>query len=899
MKKFLLSLVALLMSTMMFAGEYTFTYTTGDGSGDGSKWVYNNDQFTITQTKSGSTDINTTYQTLRLYKGHGMSIVANADNVAILSVTFLCDTKDYASTLASCTATTAGSWSNSGTEATFTLATPGASFEFTADKAQVRFSKIVISYSQNGETVIATPEFSIPAGNYYEAQNVSLSSKEGTIYYSLDGENYSKYTAPIAVSATTTISAYCEVDGKKSAVKSVTYAIAKNYASLDELLKETPTADGWPVIVPIENEEIVSFYFATAGTTQYRNGAYLARQAGGKNFELYCSGVPEDWAEGDKVSGIAKGVYQSYNGQWEISLVSWDGLYTGEFRSVLPPTISFDEETKTVTITPADPSYSTFYTLDGTDPTDASEVYEGPFTIEFTTIVKAISTNDDDESSAVATKECSVKMAGATLTDCASLAVSCTATSQDDATEVTFAFSDLLVTGVNGSNVFVSDATGSFLLYGKGATFARGDKLSGNVKGKLYSYNNLPELSVSDWSNVTVASSGNSVTPAKADASAITKADASKFVRFEGLTFDSQETVSNKVNYILKQGDAAVVLRDNFGNLSDIAFNADCKYNLNVFVIPFKDDIQYYAVTVDDIEVVSDKAEAENVFYSDWMINLTDGEFTLSFGADADNDDYYTKSDGARSFTSSDPSVATVDNNGVITPVAPGFTTITFHTASTAKYQEGVATMGLAVISAEHENTLDDPFEVGDVKALVNFTQETDSLWVRGYIVGCVDGSFKNEKAFFGATEGAIDPVNTNILISMNPNAKDVSECIPVELPNKKKIDGVEVREILGLVSHPENLGKEIWIHANPEKYFSVPGLKGINAYSWVGGTGSVKEDVNKDGKVNATDVMLVYNYILSATSPEAKAGEPCDVNGDGKVNATDIMVIYNYILAH
>ncbi|MCQ2113216.1 MAG: M6 family metalloprotease domain-containing protein [Bacteroidaceae bacterium] len=58
-------------------------------------------------------------------------------------------------------------------------------------------------------------------------------------------------------------------------------------------------------------------------------------------------------------------------------------------------------------------------------------------------------------------------------------------------------------------------------------------------------------------------------------------------------------------------------------------------------------------------------------------------------------------------------------------------------------------------------------------------------------------------------------------------------------------------------------------------------------------------EDVNRDGKVNATDVMLIYNYILASSSPEVATDEPCDVNKDGKVNATDVMIIYNYILAH
>lgn len=56
------------------------------------------------------------------------------------------------------------------------------------------------------------------------------------------------------------------------------------------------------------------------------------------------------------------------------------------------------------------------------------------------------------------------------------------------------------------------------------------------------------------------------------------------------------------------------------------------------------------------------------------------------------------------------------------------------------------------------------------------------------------------------------------------------------------------------------------------------------------------QHDVNGDGTVNATDVMNIYNLILSTDATDDKSR---DVNGDGKVNATDVMMIYNYILSH
>lgn len=73
--------------------------------------------------------------------------------------------------------------------------------------------------SSSSTPVVATPIFNPPAGNYYAAQNVTITtSTEGaTIYYTTDGsdpdENSSIYTDPIAISSTTTLKARAYKDG--------------------------------------------------------------------------------------------------------------------------------------------------------------------------------------------------------------------------------------------------------------------------------------------------------------------------------------------------------------------------------------------------------------------------------------------------------------------------------------------------------------------------------------------------------------------------------------------------------------------------------------------------------------------------------------------------------------
>ena len=86
-----------------------------------------------------------------------------------------------------------------------------------------------------GETpevpIVAAPTFSIEAGTYTEAQEVTLSAAEGTIHYTLDGTTpnaeSTEYTVPIVLDecGTTTIKAIAISGENTSSVASATYTI--------------------------------------------------------------------------------------------------------------------------------------------------------------------------------------------------------------------------------------------------------------------------------------------------------------------------------------------------------------------------------------------------------------------------------------------------------------------------------------------------------------------------------------------------------------------------------------------------------------------------------------------------------------------------------------------------
>ena len=92
---------------------------------------------------------------------------------------------------------------------------------------------------------------------------------------------------------------------------------------------------------------------------------------------------------------------------------------------------------------------------------------------------------------------------------------------------------------------------------------------------------------------------------------------------------------------------------------------------------------------------------------------------------------------------------------------------------------------------------------------------------VTGYIVGAVN-SKPESGSEFGTTT-----VNTNLLISDNPDTNDYTECLIVQLPKGN------IRDSLNLANNPGNYQKQVKITGSIEKYFNLAGLKSPTAYEF------------------------------------------------------------------
>lgn len=105
----------------------------------------------------------------------------------------------------------------------------------------------------------------------------------------------------------------------------------------------------------------------------------------------------------------------------------------------------------------------------------------------------------------------------------------------------------------------------------------------------------------------------------------------------------------------------------------------------------------------------------------------------------------------------------------------------------------------------------DSPLTVSQAVAL----GEAAAAWVKGYIVGYVEGQVLSSGAKFEAGGS----VNTNILIAASASEKDVNNCMPIQLSRDYRAD-------FALDANSDMLGKQVIIAGQLTKYFGVPGIK-------------------------------------------------------------------------
>lgn len=179
---------------------------------------------------------------------------------------------------------------------------------------------VVFTYTAgSGSPTCAAPTFSPAEGTYIDAQNVTINCEtEGaTIYYTTDGTDPTKsssaYSAPIAVSTTTTIKAMAAKDGyTDSPIASAEYTFATTtYNTIADLIATAPTE---PVVLSLTNAQVLG-----VGSTDM----YIKDASGA--LDLYKLGLT--YTAGQMLNGkVAVEKTTTYNGMFEITAIGENQL---------------------------------------------------------------------------------------------------------------------------------------------------------------------------------------------------------------------------------------------------------------------------------------------------------------------------------------------------------------------------------------------------------------------------------------------------------------------------------------------------------------------------------------------------------------------------------------------
>ena len=125
------------------------------------------------------------------------------------------------------------------------------------------------------------------------------------------------------------------------------------------------------------------------------------------------------------------------------------------------------------------------------------------------------------------------------------------------------------------------------------------------------------------------------------------------------------------------------------------------------------------------------------------------------------------------------------------------------------------------------EGTMQNPYSVKG--AMLN--QNGKLGWVKAYIVGYIPSGGDVSSTISDVVFGAEGAGETNMVVSVSPDDKNINNCLAVQLP------AGEIRDSLNLKGHSQNLYQEVMLLGTMEKYFGGSGIKNVQAYIMNGDT--------------------------------------------------------------
>ena len=875
MRKFYLFLFALLAVCGLAKAQVTVTPTDVSGSAGDISFT------TAKNNGQNNPAYNAKELDLRIYAKGSITITSTSGNMT--SIVFNLSTQgkkrlapitaDQGVVAAQAKGDETVTWNGNASTVTFTV---GEKANYGSDgdtkAGQLCFTDFVVTVGAVNPDFVAAPVIKPATGTYYSAQEVTISAVEGAkIYYTTNGStptsNGIEYTAPFSVSETTTVKAIA-VKGQNSS------DVVENVITIETLQTQT-IAD----VIAGGAVEQASTTATVMGIT--KTGVLIGDGTGYIYVHL---GAAPEVAVGDVVA--VSGKVSAYGGclQFSNTTITKTGTAAVNYPTatvldgaafdalVAAPAVTFVKVSGTMTSVG---NYNNF-SIEGATATGsilaAADMMTDIAVSDNVTVTGffVYQSSNNKYGNIVATKV--EKTGSAQIPELNTLAdAKKTVTKEGEFVQLNV--TDVLVTYVNGKNVFLFDGTDGLLIYGENKDIKAGDKISGSIKGQLVIYQGLTEISNATY-DCTVTSSDNDIVPQAATVSEIMnepKNYESELVVLEGLT-PQASALENKNILFLDEDESGLIVRDKFNALSNYAFNTLASYEVTGIISIFEnqDGTTVQLNPRDEGDIVNPEEDEWETPEAAWSVESVHVKL-----GDAVEASFSTNSNGAVTYESSNPEVATVDNQGNITVVGVGAANITASVAQTAKFKGASAVLVVAVTS-DADGTLEKPYTVADLRAF-NATSTSEVLqkdaWVKGIIVGYINGGTLNETtAMFttDAPEGTDKQGNpltvnvTNILIADAEDATAIDDIAPIQLAGKSA-----ARTDLNLADNANKFHMTVWVKGSISKYMDATGLRNVTDYSLDGVTVTAIQNV----KGEAADQPVIYNVAGQRVQNLNKAG--------------------------